>query len=50
MKFDDGIIKFESQLVRNWRINTFGDLIKLWISLINEIRSLIEEIPKFWAD
>ena len=29
------------------RINKFGDLIELKISLINEIRGLIEEIPKF---
>jgi hypothetical protein len=37
-------LKFESQLVRNWRINKFGNLIKIWISLINEIMSLIEEL------
>jgi hypothetical protein len=37
-------LKFESQLVRNWRINKFENLIKIWISLINEIMSLIEEL------
>jgi hypothetical protein len=26
-----------------------GDLIELEISLINEIRGLLEEIPKFWG-
>ena len=36
--------KFESQLVRNWRINKLENLIKIWISLINEIMSLIEEL------
>jgi len=44
LKFEDEIIKFESQLVRNWRINKFGNLIKIWIILINEIKSLIEEL------
>jgi hypothetical protein len=34
----------------NWRIDIFGDLIELEISLINEIKGLIEEIPKFDAD
>ena len=29
------------------KIKKCGDLIKLWISLINEIRGLIEEISKF---
>ena len=33
----DEIIKFESKLARNGRINKFGNLIKIWISLINEI-------------
>jgi len=28
----------------------FGDLIKLWISLIHLIKDLIEEIPKFGPD
>jgi len=32
------------------RINKFGDLIELEISLINEIRGVIKEIPKFGAD
>jgi hypothetical protein len=31
----------------NWK---FRDLIELRISLINEIRGLIEEIPKFEVD
>ena len=31
------------------RINKFEDLIELEISLINEMRGLIEEIPKFWG-
>jgi hypothetical protein len=44
LKFEDEIIKFKSQLVRNWRINKFGNLIKIWIILINEIKSLIEEL------
>jgi hypothetical protein len=29
------------------RINKFGDLIKLWIILINIIRGLIREVSKF---
>jgi hypothetical protein len=37
-------LKFESQLVRNWRINKFENLIKIWISLINENMSLIKEL------
>jgi hypothetical protein len=32
------------------KIDKFGNLIELGISLINEIRGLIEEIPKFEAD
>ena len=32
------------------KIDKFGNLIELEISLINKIRSLIEEIPKFEAD
>jgi hypothetical protein len=28
LKFDDGIIKFESQLMNNWRINKLETLIK----------------------
>ena len=44
LKFEDEIIKFKSQLVRNWRINKFENLIKIWIILINEIKSLIEEL------
>jgi hypothetical protein len=40
----DEIIKFESQLIRNWRINKFENLIKIWISLINKTKSLIEEL------
>ena len=44
LKFEDEIIKFESQLVRNWRINKFRNLIKIWIILINEIKSLIEKL------
>jgi hypothetical protein len=44
LKFEDEIIKFKSQLVRNWRINKFGNLIKIWIILINEIKSLIEKL------
>ena len=31
-------------------INKFGNLIELEISLINEIKSLIEQISKFGAD
>jgi hypothetical protein len=31
-------------------INKFGNLIELEISLINEIKSVIEEISKFGAD
>jgi hypothetical protein len=27
-----------------WRINKFKNLIKIWINLINEIKSLIEEL------
>jgi hypothetical protein len=34
----------------NCRIDKFEDLIELRNSLINEIRGLIEEIPKFRAD
>ena len=34
----------------NWRIDKFWDLIELGINLINEIRDLIEEIPKFGAN
>jgi len=34
----DEIIRFESKLIRNWKINKFGNLVKTWISLINEIR------------
>jgi len=34
----DEIIRFESKLIRNWKINKFGNLVKIWISLINEIR------------
>jgi hypothetical protein len=37
-------LKFKSQLVRNWRINKFENLIKIWISLINENMSLIKEL------
>jgi hypothetical protein len=37
-------------LVEIKRIEKFGDLIELEISLINEIRGLIEEIPKFGAN
>jgi hypothetical protein len=37
-------LKFESQLVRNWRINKFENLIKIWICLINENMSLIKEL------
>jgi len=40
LKFEDEIIKFESQLVKNCRINKFENLIKIWISLINEIRKV----------
>jgi hypothetical protein len=36
----DEIIRFESKLVRNWIINKFWNLIKIWISLINEIRRI----------
>jgi hypothetical protein len=36
-------------LVEIKRINKFEDLIELEISLINEMRGLIEEIPKFWG-
>jgi hypothetical protein len=37
-------------LVEIERIDKFGYLIELIISLINEIKGLIEEIPKFEAD
>jgi hypothetical protein len=37
-------------LVEIKRIDKFGDLIELEISLINEIRGLIEKIPKFGAN
>ena len=40
----------KSILVEIKRIDKFGDLIELDISLINEIRGLIEEIPKFGAN
>ena len=40
----------KSILVEIKRIDKFGDLIELEISLINEIRGLIEEIPKFGAN
>jgi hypothetical protein len=40
-------LKFGS---RQYRIDKFGDLIELEISLINEIRGLIKEISKFRAD
>ena len=36
----DEIIKFESKLVRNSRINKFENLVKIWISLINEIKRI----------
>jgi hypothetical protein len=36
-------------LVEIKRIDKFWDLIKLGISLISEIRGLMEEIPKFWG-
>jgi hypothetical protein len=32
------------------RIDNFGDLIKLWFNLINEIRGVIEEISKIEVD
>jgi hypothetical protein len=46
----DEIIIFESKLVRNWRINKFGNLIKIWISLINEIRRInkFADLIKLW--
>jgi hypothetical protein len=37
-------------LIEIERIYKFGDLIKLSISLINEIRSIIEKISKFWVN
>jgi hypothetical protein len=37
----------EPIVVENRRFDKIGDLIKLWISLINEIMSLIERINKF---
>jgi hypothetical protein len=37
-------------LLETRRIDKFGDLIKLYFSLINEIKGLIEEILKFRAD
>ena len=40
----------KSILVEIKRIDKFGDLIELEISLINEIRGLIEKIPKFGAN
>jgi len=40
---------WESILVEIKRNDKLGDLIELGISLINEIRGLLEEIPKFWG-
>jgi hypothetical protein len=40
---------WESILVEIKRNDKLGDQIELVISLINEIRGLIEEIPKFWG-
>jgi hypothetical protein len=40
----DEIIKLESILVEVEKLDKFWSLIKLLISLINEIRSLIEEL------
>ena len=33
LKFEDEIIKFKSQLVNNWRVNKFNDLIELEMKL-----------------
>ena len=48
----DRIINLGVNLVKRKkeRIDKFMDLIKLGISLINEIMSLIKEISKFKAD
>jgi hypothetical protein len=40
---------WESILVEIKINDKLGDLIELGISLINEIRGLLEEIPKFWG-
>ena len=40
---------WESILLEIKRNDKLGDLIELVISLINEIKGLIEEIPKFWG-
>ena len=45
----DEIINLVVNLVKIKRIDKFRDLIKLLISLINEIKGLIEEIQKFGA-
>jgi len=45
----DEIINLGVNLVKIKRIDKFRDLIKLLISLINEIKGLIEEIQKFGA-
>ena len=34
---------------QKWRINKFENLIKIWISLINETKSLIEELISLWT-
>jgi hypothetical protein len=43
----DEIINLRVNLVKIKRIDKFRDLIKLGISLINEIKGLIEKIQKF---
>jgi hypothetical protein len=46
----DEIIKFESKLIRNWRINKFENLVKIWINLINEIKRINKfvDLIKLW--
>ena len=50
LKFRDKIIRFENNLVRNWKINKFGNLFKIWISLINKIRRINKfvDLIKLW--
>jgi hypothetical protein len=43
--YNDEIIKLRVILIKqNGGIDKFGDLIKLWVSLINKIESLIKEL------
>jgi hypothetical protein len=45
----DEIINLGVNLVKIKRIDKFRDLIKLGISLINEIKGLIEKNTKVWG-